>query len=246
MTREQQLARAFVSLSDTYAADLDPLVLLDRLSEHCVHLVGADAAGVMVATVRGRLRIMAVSDYRVGLADLIALQSSQGPCLDCFHTGQPVEEPDLRASAARWPQFAPAAAALGYRAAYAVPLRVNHQRIGALNLLLAGDGALDADALALAQALADVASVALINWVPEQPRPQDLLTQVQAAVSAKTTLEMAKGMLAEHHGTDGPAAYRLLLGYSKKQGIRPVETARALVQRTLAPEAVAAGAPLGP
>uniref|UniRef100_A0AAU2UXB8 Uncharacterized protein n=1 Tax=Streptomyces sp. NBC_00003 TaxID=2903608 RepID=A0AAU2UXB8_9ACTN len=51
MTREQQLAQAFVSLSDTYAHDLDPVLLLDRLTAHCVHLVGADAAGVMVATI---------------------------------------------------------------------------------------------------------------------------------------------------------------------------------------------------
>lgn len=233
MNRDQQVAEAFVSLSDTFADDLDPTVLLDRLAAHCVTLVGADAAGVMIATMHGTLRIMSVSDDAAALADLVALQRGEGPCPDAFRTGRPVQAPDLSQHGQHWPHFVAAARAAGYTGAYAVPLRVHRQTIGALNVLLTGGRRLEPGVLEVVQALADVTAVSLVIWTPDGGRPQDILSRVQSAVSAKATVETAKGMLAEQHGLDQAGAHRLLLSYAKRRGERPTDVAQALVRRRL-------------
>lgn len=51
------------------ADDVDPVVLLDRLALNCLDLVGADAVGVMIAGVRGELRLMAVTDQSAALME---------------------------------------------------------------------------------------------------------------------------------------------------------------------------------
>ncbi|MDG4865952.1 GAF domain-containing protein, partial [Streptomyces sp. T-3] len=142
VNREQQLAEAFVGLTDTLAEDFDPVVLLDRLARHCVDIVGAQDVGIMMATARGGLRTMAVSDDGAALFELFQLQSGQGPCLDCYRTGRPVDVTDLGENSERWPQLVPLAVRAGYRAAHALPLRAGDQTIGSVNLLLVTPGGL--------------------------------------------------------------------------------------------------------
>ncbi|WP_328580910.1 GAF domain-containing protein [Streptomyces sp. NBC_00370] len=238
MSRQQQISEAFVSLTDTFAPGVDPLVLVDRLVDHCVRLTGADAAGIMMVTARAGLRTMAVSDERADLLEIFQLQTGEGPCVDCLRDGRPVDAADLAEHGDRWPGFVPLARAAGFRSAHAVPVRVNSQVIGALNLLGAAPRALCDDDLRLAGALADVTAVALMQWEAEPVRPQDVLTLVQAVISAKATLETAKGMLAADGLLTPAEAAAALRAYSSRQGRRPSEIAQELVHRTLDPAAV--------
>jgi hypothetical protein len=119
-----------------------------------------------------------------------------------------------------------------------LPLRVHHQTIGALNLLLNDPGGLPGLDLDLAQALADVTAVALINWNPYPVPPHDVSTRVQAAISAKANLEIADGMIAEYGGLTLPDAHARLRSYADRTGHRVVFVAHALVQRTLSPAEV--------
>lgn len=238
--REQELADAFVGLADTLAHDVDPVVLLDRLARHCVEIIGADAVGVMMATLRGDLRSMAVTDDAAGFLELLQLQSGEGPCLDCYRGRAPVDAPDLEGRSVLWPQWTALALRHGYRAAHALPLRVHQQTVGAVILLLAAPGGLPAADLRLAQALADVAALALVHWSPEPVRPSDIHTRIQAAVAAEATVEMATGMLAEQGGLSLPEALSALRAYTAHQGSRLIDTSQALVCRALAPEVVLA------
>jgi len=83
---------------------------------------------------RGELRVVAASNEVARLVELFQLQNDQGPCLDCFRSGRPVEAADLAAAAARWPRFASAARQAGFAAVQALPMRLREQVIGALNL----------------------------------------------------------------------------------------------------------------
>ncbi|MDQ1042645.1 GAF domain-containing protein [Streptomyces sp. V4I2] len=241
MTREEQLTKAFVGLADTLADGFDPVVLLDRLAGHCIDLTGADAVGVTMATTRGDLRIMAVAPHQQEtLTELVRLQAGEGPARDCYRTRRPVNATDLSGDADNWSEFAPRARQAGYRAAHSLPLRVNHHAIGAVTLLLTAPGGLPTTDLRLAQALADVAAVALVHWSPDPARPMDILTQAQAAVAAKATVEMAQGMLAEYGRLDPAQAMDALHAYCCRDGDRLTEVAQALVRRTLAPETVLA------
>jgi hypothetical protein len=241
MNRELQLAEAFVGLSDTLAPDVDPVVLLDRLARHCVDIVGADAVGVMVATLRGNLRPLVVTDDQAAYLEILQLQSDEGPCLDCYRQGRQIDAPDLDDAADRWPRWVPPARRQGVRAVHALPLRVNHQTVGAVNLLLTSPGGLNAEDLRLCQALSDVAALALIHWHPSPARPTDIRTQVQAAASAKATIEIATGLLAEHGGLSMPQALAALRAYTRRDGERRLsDVAHALVQRALNPDTVLA------
>ncbi len=238
MNREQRLAEAFVGLADTLSDDFDPVGLLDRLAAHCVDLTGADQVGIMMATARGTLRTMAVTDDGAALFELFQSQTGQGPCMDCYRTGEPVDSADLGADTARWPRLAPLAVTAGYRAAHAVPLRVGHQTLGAVNVLLSAPGGLAAGELRLVQALADVAALALIHYNPEPTRSSDVLTRAESVLAAKAAVEMASGMLAEHGRLTPSEALRVLRAYCAGNGGRLSATAQALVRRELALTAV--------
>lgn len=239
MNREQQLAEAFVELTDTLAEDFDPVVLLDRLAGHVVDLVGVDEVGIMMATARGGLRTMSASGQGAALMERLQLRAGEGPCLECLRTGRAVAATRLADSwgddetEGRWPRLAALAVRAGYPAVHALPLRVNHQVIGSLAVLLTDPDGLSDDELRLAQALADVAAIALIHYRPDPARPSDVLTRVQAVVSARATVDMATGMLAEGGGLDIAEAGQVLRVHARRRGGRLTEVAQALVRREL-------------
>ncbi len=134
MTREQRLARVFVELADTLVAQFDVIDFLHTLTERCVELLGVDAAGLMLADQRGQLRVIASSAESARLVEIFELQHSEGPCLDCFHSGQQVVNVGEDQMQARWPGFAAEAAELGFRSAHALPMRLRDEVIGAINL----------------------------------------------------------------------------------------------------------------
>jgi hypothetical protein len=231
----QKVAEAFVSLVDTLDDTVDPAVLMNRLVSHCVTFTDAGAAGLMMVAARGVLRPMAVSDDRAELLDAVQCQTSEGPCAESWMTGAPVQADDLTAEAERWPDFVPRARRAGFRSAYAHPLRVHRQTIGVLVLLGGSAGPAGGAGLHLAKAFADVTAVALMQWRPEPVRAHDLVTRTQSLISAKATLETAKGMLAAHAGLTPVRAAEALTEYAREHGLRLGTVARGLVGRTLDP-----------
>src|SRR5687767_3890126 len=134
MAREAKLARTLVELADTLVADFDVVELLTLLTDRCVDVLEVDAAGLMLVSVEGDLRVMASSSDAVRMLELFQVQSQEGPCLDCYRAGRPVVNEDLTALDERWPRFTPEALAGGFRAVHAVPMRLRGNILGALNL----------------------------------------------------------------------------------------------------------------
>jgi hypothetical protein len=107
---EQRVSAAFVVLADTPVDDHDIIDLLDQLVAHCVALLAADAAGIMLADARQQLRPVAASSEDVQTMELLQLQSDEGPCLEAYQTASLVRVPDLTQMADRWPHFVATAA----------------------------------------------------------------------------------------------------------------------------------------
>src|ERR1041384_6880702 len=131
----ERLATIFVEVADTLVDEFDLLDFLNMLTDRAGSLVGAAAAGLMLADTRGRLEFMAGSDENVRLVELFQLQNEQGPCLEAFRTGRSVINVDLAAATQRWPRFAPRATAAGFRSVHAFPLRLRSDVIGAEGIL---------------------------------------------------------------------------------------------------------------
>lgn len=156
------MSQAFVSLANNLVDEGDVIELLTSLTTDCARLLDIASAGLLLADHRRALHLVAASSEATRDLELFQLQRDQGPCLDCFRTGAPVSVPDLRDERERWPAFAAAAAGAGFVAVHAVPMRLRDNVLGALGLFGATAGPLNDDDLALAQALAHVASVALV------------------------------------------------------------------------------------
>ena len=231
VTREAVLARAFVRLADTLASDFDIVDFLHGLSEDSVEILRAEAAGVMLADPRGGLRLIASSDERMRLLELFELQGAQGPCLDAFSSGRAVQA-SAADSRARWPSFATRASGEGFRIMCAVPLRVRAHVIGALNLFRGSDEPFTGTEMEIAQAMAEMAAIGLIQ--ERRMRERNLLTeQLQAALSSRVVIEQAKGMLAEYLTITVDDAFTLLRNYARDFNRKLSEVAIDVVDRKI-------------
>jgi GAF domain-containing protein len=224
---ENQLADVFVEMADTLVDDFDLIDFLHLLTERCVQLLGVSAAGLLLTDGQDALQVAAASSERTRLLELFQLQTDQGPCVDCFRTGQPVSVTDLTA-AGRWPQFTAAATEVGFAAVHALPLRLRTEVIGALNFFTASPGPLAKDKLRVGQALADVATIGLLQQ--RAIRRRDALTeQLQAALNSRILIEQAKGVLAERLQLEMADAFTLLRHAARSRNRRLSDLARAIV-----------------
>jgi GAF domain-containing protein len=224
------LSETFVELTDTMVDDFDIIDFLHVLTSRSVELLDVSAAGLLLADPRGELRVVAASSEAARLLELFQLQSDQGPCLDCFRSGRPVTASDLGTDR-RWPQFAAAAGEAGFFAVQALPMRLRDQVIGALNLFRATAGAFDADSIHVGQALADVATISLLQ--ERSIRRRDTLNeQLQNALNSRVIIEQAKGKLAERLGIDVDQAFTLLRDQARKRNQRLSDLARTFVDGT--------------
>lgn len=206
----QKLARVFVELADSLVQDFDALDVLHLLVESSVDLLDVEAAGVLLADGQERLHVAASSSEGTRLLDLYQLQNEQGPCLDCYRTGQPVSFHPLVPGEGRWPQFAAAAVDEGFTSVVALPLRLRSQTIGAMNLFGDGGGGLDTpEGIAIAQAMADVCTIGILQ--ERRTRGRELLNeQLQQALNSRIAIEQAKGALAARLDIDVAEAFELL------------------------------------
>jgi transcriptional regulator with GAF, ATPase, and Fis domain len=208
--------------------DFDVIDFLHMLTDRSARLLDASAAGLLLADPRGELRVVAASSERARLLELFQIQNDQGPCLDCFRSGKPVAVADLRTAARRWPRFAPVAQEAGFGSVQALPMRLRQQTIGALNLFRATPGTFEQADVRIGQALADVATIGLLNE-RSMRRSETLNEQLQTALNSRVTIEQAKGKLAERLNLDMDQAFNVLRRYARTRNIRLSDLARAFV-----------------
>jgi hypothetical protein len=208
--------------------DFDVIDFLHMLTDRSARLLSVSAAGVVLADPRGDLRMAAASSEAAGLIELFQVQNDQGPCLDCFRTGQPVTAADLAEPGQRWPRFAAAATRAGFGAVDALPMRLRDQVVGALNLFSARAGPLGPAELRIGQALADVATIGLLQERNVR-RAETLAEQLQAALNSRVVIEQAKGKLAERTSLDMDQAFTLLRQYARNTNQRLTDVARYVI-----------------
>ena len=230
--REALLARTFVEVADTLVRDFDVVELLSSLANRCVDLFDATEAGLMLADRDGGLQVVASSSRAMNHLELFELQNDEGPCIDCFRTGRFVASTRLSDDVSRWPRFVPEATAAGLNAAWALPLRLRETTIGSLNLLRSAPGILTEDDLVAAQALADVATIGLL----QQRAAEDarfLSDQLETALDSRISIEQAKGVLAERADLSMDDGFNALREHSRDSNLRLNDVARAVANRDI-------------
>ncbi|MFD4572212.1 ANTAR domain-containing protein [Streptomyces sp. NPDC058417] len=234
MSREQQVSDVFVRVADSLIDDFDLVVFLEELCAHCVSLLDVSAAGILLANEQGLLHTVAASDENTHLLELFALQHDQGPCLDCYSTRTAAVDIDLDgpAATATWPAFATHARRSGFRTSHVFPLRLRDRAVGAMNLFHTDRQVLEPRDVSLAQALADVATIALLQQ-RDLGREQLEKAQLQRALSSRVVIEQAKGILAAHWDVTPDTAYQALRAYARARQVRVSDCARQIIDQTL-------------
>jgi GAF domain-containing protein len=231
-TREAQIVRTFLELADTLIPDFDIIDSLTALTARCVEILDTAAIGILLADADGDLHVIAASSEQARLLELFQLQNDEGPCLEAFASGDPVINTDLRSAFELWPRFTPYAIGAGYESVYAIPLRLRGNIIGALNLFRSDTGPLADGDIALAQAIADLASITILQ-AAATTKAQRRNIQLQHALDSRIIIEQAKGMLVEHGRIDMPAAFALIRGYARNTNTKLTLVATDIVNRKL-------------
>jgi GAF domain-containing protein len=227
---QERLAEVFVELADTLVDDFDVVDFLSTLAQVSVELVGVEAAGLMLSDMRGDLQVVASSNEKAHLLELFELQQDQGPCVECFRTGQPLTNVVLPDD--RWPSVSAAALDAGLRSCHAIPLRLRENVIGALNLFGADVRRLSETDVALARALGDIATIGLLQERAIRDHVV-LVEQLQSALNSRVLIEQAKGALGERTGLDMDKAFNAIRSHARHHGQSLNAVATAVVNGTL-------------
>ncbi len=232
-TVDERMAQVFVELADTLVAGFDLMDFLYTLTERCVELLEVDAAGLLLADSGGVLRLVAASTEQAKVVELFQIQNDEGPCVDCYRTGQVVAIGDLRSdpATARWPQFATAAAGVGFIGVHAIPMRLRDQVLGTLNLFRSAPDGLNPAVAVAGRALVDVATIGILQ--ERAIHQQEVVAgQLQVALNSRVIIEQAKGILAERLQTTPDEAFLILRRYARDHNRPLTELAGDVIHRT--------------
>jgi transcriptional regulator with GAF, ATPase, and Fis domain len=236
--RETRVLDAVVALVDSLLNDFDVVELLAELTERCAQLLDVAAAGLLLADTRSHLHLMAATSEQSRELELFQLQADQGPCLDCYAGGQPISVADLGAERSRWPQFVAAATGAGFVSVHAVPMRAAGIVVGVLGLFGIAAGGLNNADQVVAQTLAHIASVAILQ--EHAPARDIVLPQLRSALASRVVVGQAKGFLREKLQISVEDAFVRLRQHAKTHNEHLTVVSRQLVSEPEARRAILA------
>jgi transcriptional regulator with GAF, ATPase, and Fis domain len=228
MARESLLTRTFVQLADNLLDEFDIAELLTMLAERCVEILDVSAAGVMLATAEGGLRIVASSSEAMRWLEVFELQASEGPCVECYRTRQPVLNQHLGNLDNHWPRFGPVALDAGFHSVHALPMRLRGDAIGALNLFRCDRGDLHEADIVAGQALADAATITVLQHRAVLER-RLLNSQLSHALESRVVIEQAKGVLCERAGLTMEQAFARMRHHARSHNLKLVAVAAGVI-----------------
>jgi GAF domain-containing protein len=234
MPREALLVQTLVDLADSLVEDFDVIDVLSLLGDRCVQTLDVAEAGVMLAAPNGELQVVASSSETMRSLELFQLQANEGPCVDCFRSGQPIVNVALSESDGRWPLFTMRAMAQGIHSVHSLPMRLRGRTIGALNMFRTTAGAMREDDVVVAQALADVATIAILQH--EVAADALLLnSQLSQALNSRVIIEQAKGKVSESAGLTMDQAFQRLRNHARNHNARLTVLCRDIAAGTMDP-----------
>ncbi|MEU6387856.1 ANTAR domain-containing protein [Streptomyces sp. NPDC046939] len=237
MSREQHIARTFVELADTLVEEFDVIDFLHQMTVRCQELLDVTHAAVFLAHPGPHLHSPAPCDPSPALQRVLDIACVEGPAVEAHRTARAVTARDPADAVARWPEFAENRAQAGYTLATALPMRLREDNLGSLLLLRTGERPLSPDDLALAQALADAATIGLLQArvIHEQHTVNE---QLHTALQTRIVIEQAKGVLAVRSDVTLNQAFEALRRHARHHRLLLNEVARDVIENGLTPATV--------
>lgn len=230
-SRSDDVALAMHELAHLLVSEESVPATLQRVADLAARVIDdCDAAGVTLVADNGSYETAAYTSERTLAVDHGQYVRGSGPCLQAI-AEKAVVRFDVEDAEERWPDFVRDARANDVRSFLAAPLLVNGSAIGALNLYSAkpsGFTALDDVLIAL---FTGQASVALTNARVYSDAVR-LTEQLREAITSRSIIEQAKGVLMARHGVDALTAFDRLRRDSQRRNVKLRLLAQEVVEST--------------
>jgi GAF domain-containing protein len=224
----QSPARAFAEAAASLIDDDDVADTLSRLLRSCAEALQVGAVAVMVKDAFGDLQLLSSTSHRVAELELYQIQRESGPCIDSIRTAHGVTVAPGHHIARRWPDVGTRIVEAGFQSVHAAPMRWRGQALGGLNVFDRRLEPMAGDDLVMAQAFADIATVAIVH--SRQLDIGEVALRVRQALEGRTVIERAKGALAYSRGVDLSTAYEMLVAMTAGRDITLSEAAAAVLE----------------
>jgi GAF domain-containing protein len=186
---------AFAAASAAMIQGVDGASTVHVLLTDCLGLLGADSAGVLVRVDRG-LDLLAATSHKSIELELYQVQVHDGPCVETIETGETISAVGAAELTGRWPAFGRAMSVAGLETVLASPMRWHERVFGGLNVFWGPSRTPTPDQRELAQAFADIATLALMQS-PTADDPEAVIQRLRSALQGRVVIERAKGVLAQ-------------------------------------------------
>ena len=150
-----------------------------------------------------------------------------GPCLEAARTGRPVDVSDTRTDG-RWPGYLAVAVEKGCLSSLSVPLPMDEDLRGALNVYGRQVGAFGGEARERGQRFAGYAAVAVANMQAYQDAVRHG-EHLQAALQSRAVIDQAKGILMERYKLSPDQAFQMMVTLSMDTNVKVREIAERVV-----------------
>jgi GAF domain-containing protein len=212
---ESEFESSLCALSQFFVGDRTMLETLTRVSEISILAIPvADLVGMTMLT-NGRPATSVFSDPEAPDIDQAQYHHGEGPCLEAFRTGE-TRRIDSTAEETRWPEFCASCRVHGIHSTLSVPLTVDGETYGALNLYSRQKAAFGSAELRTATLFGAQAAIVLANarsYWDARSRAE----QLEVALASRAEIEQAKGIIMSTMRCDADAAFDVLVKQSQRE-----------------------------
>ena len=224
---EDDLRSSLVDLSKLPMTDLSLSDTLSHVAQLAVRAVpGADGAGLTLLHPDRPDTIVASAEF-VRAVDDIQYGLGQGPSITAAAEGITVRSGSLETDP-QWPEFGPKVGRMGVHSVLSLPLITAGGVLGAMNVYARRPDAFDARAAELGELFAVPAAVSVQNARALSSAAR-LTEQLEMALSNRSMIDQAIGVLISRSGCTGAQGYDKLRSMSQSEHKKVAVVAEAMV-----------------
>lgn len=186
------LAAAYAELQNLILDGPDVTDFLDELTVVAAAIVPGTHCGITLRR-DGEIATVAHSDAVAMRLDEIQYSRGRGPCLEAMRQGARIEVPDMSVEE-RWGDYAAHALSNGIHSVFSLPLTLDGETVGALNLFATAPHAFTGPDIARAEAFTGQATTALTILL-RHARHTALDDELREALATRAVIDQALGIL---------------------------------------------------
>lgn len=238
---EDDLSLSLEDLARLLTGETSLKSTLTRVATLAVQAIpGAEGAGLTLLE-QDRPQTVIATDAFVNEVDDVQYGLGEGPCLSAVAAGRTFTSGNLGGEP-MWPRFGPRVGRLGVHSALSLPLLVNDEAIGALNVYARPRDSFGDEAIRIGEAFASPAAVSVAN-ARALAQAERLVEQLTAALRSRAEIDQALGIVMSRTGCTSDQAFTRLREQSQAQQVKLVDVARELLAVAVAHAKLRRGVP---